>query len=313
MPGQKADSGSHLEIANFYAIGHDKRSPHSPTYESTQSVDDGSRGDASQRSQKSQKSSQPANPLSFVQDENDSYQDDLALEHLESCDEAVDLVKWTNGSANEKEFINADRDKAPNPKKRKHEGEPKPLQSRNTNLAARISKVSRSSSMQSARDRPETTSKRLHKSQEPPRSSPPQLQPISRPIRVTALAQLTGANATRNEIHDVFAVVCSVDENIISRKGMQDTRHIRIMDPSTTKKVLLSVFVDPHQFKPSVGTVALIRSVLTHTWDGGSLNVYSKQCRGRQWFIEEPVGVAGCDTEALKAWWARGGGDENAR
>ena len=94
---------------------------------------------------------------------------------------------------------------------------------------------------------------------------------------------------------------------------MQDTRHIRIIDPSTTKKVLLSVFVDPHHFRPVVGTVALIRSVLTHTWDGGSLNVYAKQCRGRQWFVMEPAGVAGCDTEALKAWWARRGGDEDAR
>ena len=224
----------------------------------------------------------------------------------------MDLVKWTDRSAKEKEVVSADSDIAPNPKKRKYEEDTKPLQSRNTNLAARISKVSRSSSMQSARDKPETASTRLHKSQEPRRNSPPQLRPISRPIKLTSLAQLTGANATRNEIHDVFAVVCSVDENIISRKGMQDTRHIRIMDPSTTKKVLLSVFVDPHHFRPAVGTVALIRSVLTHTWDGGSLNVYAKQCRDRQWFIKEPVGVAGCDTQALKAWWARRGGDENA-
>ncbi len=130
------------------------------------------------------------------------------------------------------------------------------------------------------------------------------LLPINRPLNICPLGSLTGQNATRNKVQDVFAVICSVEESVVKPpKGMPLKRDIRIMDPSTDKKVLVSVFVDPETFKPAVGTVALFRSLTTHEWDRGMLNVYANMCAGRAWFLKDPVGVDGCDVKALKEWW----------
>ena len=77
------------------------------------------------------------------------------------------------------------------------------------------------------------------------------------------------------------------------------------MDPSTDKRVLVSVFVDPASFVPEVGTVALFRSMTTHEWERGMLNVYPQHCGGRKWFVRDPVGVEGCDVMGLRDWWER--------
>lgn len=127
---------------------------------------------------------------------------------------------------------------------------------------------------------------------------------IKKPLRICALDSLTGRNATRNKVHDVLAIVSSVQESVVKPpKNMPRKRDIRIMDPSTDKKVLVSVFVDPDNFQPAVGTVALFRNLTTHEWDNGMLNVYHDKCAGRAWFIKDPVGVEGCDVKALKEWW----------
>ncbi|MCJ1466311.1 hypothetical protein MMC07_004930 [Pseudocyphellaria aurata] len=129
--------------------------------------------------------------------------------------------------------------------------------------------------------------------------------PIQRPLQLRSLESLTGQHATRNKVHDVFAVICSVDATTIKPPTMPLKRDMRIMDPSTDKKVLVSVFVDPEHFKPRVGTVALFRSLTTHEWDRGMLNVYPQQCGGKAWFVPDPVGVPGCDVDAMKDWWRR--------
>lgn len=131
------------------------------------------------------------------------------------------------------------------------------------------------------------------------------LLPIKRPLQLRTLDSLTGAHATRNKVHDVVAVICSVDATVIKPATMPPKRDMRIVDPSTDKKVLVSVFVDPIRFRPPVGTVALFRSLTTHEWDRGMLNVYPQQCAGREWFVPDPVGVPGCDVPALKEWWRR--------
>lgn len=129
---------------------------------------------------------------------------------------------------------------------------------------------------------------------------------IKTPLRICTLGSLTGRNATRNKVHDVFAVVCSVQEYVVKPpKNMPRKRDIRIMDPSTDKKVLVSVFVDPDNFKPTVGTVALFRNLTTHEWDCGMLNVYHDKCAGKAWFIKDPVDVEGCDVKVLKEWWEK--------
>lgn len=129
---------------------------------------------------------------------------------------------------------------------------------------------------------------------------------IKTPLRICTLDSLTGRNATRNKVHDVFAIVCSVQESVVKPpKNMPRKRDIRIMDPSTDKKVLVSVFVDPDNFKPTVGTVALFRNLTTHEWDSGMLNVYHDKCAGKAWFIKDPVEVEGCDAKILKEWWEK--------
>ncbi|MCJ1429659.1 hypothetical protein MMC29_007574 [Sticta canariensis] len=129
--------------------------------------------------------------------------------------------------------------------------------------------------------------------------------PIKRPLQLRTLASLTGQHATRNKVHDVFAVICFVDASVIKPASMPPKRDMRIMDRSTDKKVLVSVFVDPAHFQPAVGTVALFRSLTTHEWDRGMLNVYPQQCGGKAWFVPDPVGVPGCDVDGLKDWWRR--------
>lgn len=129
---------------------------------------------------------------------------------------------------------------------------------------------------------------------------------IKTPLRICTLHSLTGRNATRNKVHDVFAIVCSVQESVVKPpKNMPRKRDIRIMDPSTDKKVLVSVFVDPDNFKPTVGTVALFRNLTTHEWDSGMLNVYHDKCAGKAWFIKDPLEVEGCDVKVLKEWWEK--------
>ena len=132
-----------------------------------------------------------------------------------------------------------------------------------------------------------------------------QLRPINRILKLMPLSRLSGSRALRNKICDVFVVICSVAPDIVKRSGMQAKRDLCIMDPSTDKRVCLSVFVDPCNFAPAVGTIALMRSVTTHEWDGGSLNVYPKECEDREWFIPDPVGIEGCDVEGLRGWWQK--------
>ena len=122
--------------------------------------------------------------------------------------------------------------------------------------------------------------------------------PIERALNIIPLARLRGY-PRRNDIYDVFVVVQAVGDEVIRRSRMPAKRDLRVVDPSTEKKVLLSVFI------PVVGTIALIRSVTTHEWDGGSINVYPKQCDGKHWFIKDPIGVEGCDVNRMREWWAR--------
>lgn len=131
------------------------------------------------------------------------------------------------------------------------------------------------------------------------------LVPIKRPLNIRSLDSVTGRHASRNKVYDFFAVVYSVDEAVAKPSMMPLKRDIRVVDPSTEKKVTLSVFVDPHNFKPAVGTIALFRSLTTHGWNGGNLNAYPQQCEGKDWFIVDPVAIAGCNLDGLRDWWKK--------
>lgn len=145
-----------------------------------------------------------------------------------------------------------------------------------------------------------------------PRIPSHRLAPIERALNIIPLAKLRGYTR-RNDVYDVFVVVHSVGGEVIKRSRMPAKRDLRIIDPSTDKKVLLSIFVDPDKFKPAAGTIALIRSVTTHEWDGGMINVYPKQCEGKQWFLPDPVGIPGCDVAHLRQWWTKKQAEEVKR
>ena len=127
----------------------------------------------------------------------------------------------------------------------------------------------------------------------------PPLSEIQRPLRIMPLSKLTGPQTVRNKVHDVLAVVCEIDVQVIRRRGMPAQRNLRIIDTSTPKRVQLTVFVDAENFTPKVGTVALFRNVTTHEWNGGSLKAYQRDCNGRHWFFPNPVDVEGVEREKL--------------
>lgn len=129
------------------------------------------------------------------------------------------------------------------------------------------------------------------------------LLPIKRPLCIRTLQSVSGVHASRNKVFDFFAVIYSIEAQVVKPPMMPLKRDMRIVDPSTDKKVLVSVFVNPLNFKPSVGTIALFRSLTTHEWDRGMLNAYPQQCEGKNWFIVDPIGVKGCDVPALRNWW----------
>lgn len=105
---------------------------------------------------------------------------------------------------------------------------------------------------------------------------------------------------------DVLAVICSVSPHVAKTMGRYVKRDLRIMDSSLDRfrespdkngtiarmpkaamnGIQLSVFVDAERFRPEVGTVALIRNLKTHTWEGVSLNAYEAECKNRAWFLE---------------------------
>jgi len=123
------------------------------------------------------------------------------------------------------------------------------------------------------------------------------LQPVSRPLRLSTLASVTGANASRNKTIDILALIDSVDDHTIKRKDVPLYRDIHIADPSTEKIVTLSVFIDPVELLPSVGELVLFRSVTTHEYKGGKLNAYPQHCDGKDWYIPNPYCINGCKDE----------------
>ena len=124
-------------------------------------------------------------------------------------------------------------------------------------------------------------------------------------LHVTPLAAITGPKKCRNTHHDILALIVSVSADTIKRPGMALKRDIRVMDISTTKKVCLSVFVDAQNFVPEPGTVALFKHLTTHEFDAGSLNAFSKECEGKEWFIPDPPGFENGEVAQLRDCWAR--------
>lgn len=222
--------------------------------------------------------------------------------------EAVDLVSLhdhhiplTAGRGQDGDGLHREKEQ----RKRKLEdgGSPGPLKSIAPNFQSSPSRSPKRSRLQDPADAEVPRNSAGPKDPSPLPSTPKPPRPISRPLKVTPLADLIGRRAVRGRVLDVCVLICFVSEEIIKRRDMPDIRHLRVTDLSTRKRVLFSCCTNPHRFFPPVGTVALLRNVSTHEWDGGSLNAYPRDCAGREWFIPDPVGIDGCDVDGLRKLW----------
>ncbi|KAI9887651.1 MAG: hypothetical protein M1823_000515 [Watsoniomyces obsoletus] len=140
------------------------------------------------------------------------------------------------------------------------------------------------------------------------------LKPIPRPLEKEAitLSCIPSLQPRQNRLCDVLAIIDWVCPNVQSC-FLGPKREVRLVDDSTDKRVLLSVFINPTEFKPEIGTVALWRNLRNHKWEGYSLNAYDKDCNGWKWFVMgedlekegEKVGLEKRRVEELRKWWEK--------
>lgn len=130
---------------------------------------------------------------------------------------------------------------------------------------------------------------------------------LSKPLRLTPLRSIPNLPYKQNWAVNVLAVVASLSdvEPALLPTYVGKQRTARLADPSTGKQVLLTVFLDPDEFAPAVGSVVLLLGVKNHRFDGGSLKKYGndRPNGGARWWFENPTDVAWCDVEGLRSWW----------
>ncbi|KAI0852012.1 hypothetical protein F5Y00DRAFT_205379 [Daldinia vernicosa] len=129
-----------------------------------------------------------------------------------------------------------------------------------------------------------------------------------KPLKLTKLRSIPNLPYKQNWSVNVLAVVSAISGLEPSGLPPYSQRQARLADPSTDKHVLLTVFLDPDQFLPAVGSVVLLLGVKNHRFDGGSLKKYAsdRPAAGHSWWYENPVQFDWCDIEGLRQWWAEG-------
>ncbi|OHF00732.1 hypothetical protein CORC01_04049 [Colletotrichum orchidophilum] len=130
------------------------------------------------------------------------------------------------------------------------------------------------------------------------------------PLKLTSLRSIPNLPYKQNWSVNVLAVVASLSEVEPSHMPPHHTqRTARLVDPSTSKQVILTVFLDAEAFTPKVGSVVLLVGVKNHRFDGGCLKKYvsDKPNPGNRWWFEEPQQFDWCDVDALKQWWEQSG------
>ena len=125
------------------------------------------------------------------------------------------------------------------------------------------------------------------------------------PLQLSTLASITGANATRNRQVNILAMIDYVSSSTVKPTTAPLKRDVRIVDPSTDKKVTLSVFIDPVNFIPKKYDIILFRDLTTHDFSGGNLNAYPKKCRGKEWCILNPYDIKECDMKSMELFRAQ--------
>ena len=125
------------------------------------------------------------------------------------------------------------------------------------------------------------------------------------PLQLSTLASITGANATRNRQVNILAMIDYVSSSTVKPTTAPLKRDVRIVDPSTDKKITLSVFIDPVNFIPKKDDIILFRDLTTHDFSGGNLNAYPKKCRGKEWCILNPYDIKECDMKSMELFRAQ--------
>lgn len=125
------------------------------------------------------------------------------------------------------------------------------------------------------------------------------------PLKLTPLRLIPNLPYKQNWMVNVLVIVSSLSDVEPSHLPPYRQRTARLADPSTTKQVLLTVFLDPDEFAPQVGSVVLLVGVKNHMFDGGCLKKYAsdRPKPGASWWFESPDELDWCDVEGLKAWW----------
>lgn len=128
---------------------------------------------------------------------------------------------------------------------------------------------------------------------------------LSKPLKLTPLRSIPNLPYKQNWSVNVLAIVSSITELQPATLPPFSQRQARLAHPSTPKLVHLTVFLDPAEFTPQVGSAVLLLGVKNHRFDGGSLKKYSsdRPRDGGPWWYEDPKHLPWCDVDSLTRWW----------
>ncbi|RSL96258.1 hypothetical protein CEP52_011578 [Fusarium oligoseptatum] len=124
------------------------------------------------------------------------------------------------------------------------------------------------------------------------------------PLKLTTLRSIPHLPYKQNWSCNVLAIISSLSDVEPSNLPPHRQRTARLVDPSTSKQVHLTVFLDPEEFNPRVGSAVLLVGVKNHRFDGGSLKKYDSDRKNGRWWFEDPLELGWCDVEGIKSWWS---------
>ncbi|KAL2205931.1 hypothetical protein CC79DRAFT_834768 [Sarocladium strictum] len=125
------------------------------------------------------------------------------------------------------------------------------------------------------------------------------------PLKLTTLRSIPLLPYAQNWTCNVLGIIASLSEVETSHLPPYRQRIARIADPSTAKRVHLTIFLNPENFTPMVGSVVLLVGVKNHRFDGGSLKKYASDAVPAQWWFENPIDLSWCDVNGLQEWWSQ--------
>ena len=295
-------AASYLAIYDFYSIGEDQRyNSRSELRSISCSADEGASGSLDQ---------------TIARDEDERKEVDVI--RTESSLTRGSPAKAHQGIASSKDPLYL-KPAAVETKKRRRETASLDLDPDLLSLASRAQKLRENSSAQIAReegqDNAQEKSSDDHSSRISKRKIPSPRQESTQgrtspeqnpsPLQLSTLASVTGLNATRNKQVNILAMVEYVSSSTVKPTTAPLKRDIRLVDPSTDKKVTLSVFVDPVYFFPKKYDIMLFRNLTTHDFSGGNLNAYPKKCRGQEWCVLDPYDIEECDMKCMEIFRAK--------